>query len=372
MPKISVIMPVYNGARFLAEAINSLLCQTFSNWELIVIDDGSTDTTPEILSNFQDGRIFVFRQDNGGEARARNAGLDKVRGEYVAFLDADDQYLPNALQDFSLFLDDHREYDVVFSDGFLCDSNNQRLSRLSEHRPGIFTGYILEHLIINPAVLTVPVCTAFRLSIVKQFGVRFDPQVGYGTDWDFWTQLAVHVKFGYMDVPTCMYRIHETNMTKTATVEKRKNDMLKGRLKVINAGWFDALPTHTREVFFYYLIIDILSGFPEKQVEILEMPQTKSLPLCSQARLYRLIGVDLLQKMDNRQLAFRLLQKAVQLFPHDMKAQVLLLFARFPLPVIQFVIKFWRFIYQVFAKATIKRKQGPKAFPVHYGPVSSK
>jgi glycosyltransferase involved in cell wall biosynthesis len=372
MPKVSVIMPVYNGARFLVEAINSLLSQTFTDWELIVIDDGSTDTTPEILSNYQDPRILVFRQDNGGEACARNAGLDKVRGEYVTFLDADDQYLPNALHDFSVFLDENREFDVVFTDGYLCDSNNQPLSRLSEHRPGIFTGFILEHLIINPAVLTVPVCTAFRYSIVKQYDVRFDPQVGYGTDWDFWTQLAVHVKFGYLDVPTCMYRIHETNMTKTATVEKRKSDLVKGRLKVLNAGWFETLPVHTREGFLYYLIIDLLSGFPDKQVEILELPQAKNLSLRSQGRLYRLIGVDLIQKMENRQLAYSFFHKAVQLYPRDFKAQVLLLFARFPLAVILIVIQLWRFIHRVSARVRVKRKQEPKAFPVQFGPVSSK
>jgi len=80
MPRVSVIMPVYNGARFVAEAIESVLAQTWHDWQLVVIDDGSTDLTPGILRRFSDSRIVRIRQENRGEAAARNVGLDASKG----------------------------------------------------------------------------------------------------------------------------------------------------------------------------------------------------------------------------------------------------------------------------------------------------
>ena len=90
MPKISVIMPVYNGESFIEQAIQSLLFQSFDDWELIVVDDGSTDSTPIILQKLNDIRINTIWQENRGEAGARNTALNHVTGEYLAFLDADD------------------------------------------------------------------------------------------------------------------------------------------------------------------------------------------------------------------------------------------------------------------------------------------
>src|SRR5678816_1429776 len=104
MPKVSVITPVYNGQSYIDTAINGLLSQTLQDWELIVVDDGSTDSTPQILEKFTDQRIRIIKQQNGGEARARNVGLHNVTGEYVAFLDADDFYFPTALEELSAFL----------------------------------------------------------------------------------------------------------------------------------------------------------------------------------------------------------------------------------------------------------------------------
>ena len=94
MPEISVIIPVYNASSFIAETLDSLTRQTFSDFELICVDDGSTDKTPQILETYakQDQRIVILRQDNMGPGAARNKGLDSARGNYVCMLDADDLY----------------------------------------------------------------------------------------------------------------------------------------------------------------------------------------------------------------------------------------------------------------------------------------
>lgn len=288
-------MPVYNGERFLEQAIDSLLAQLFQDWELIVVDDGSGDCTPQILAQYIDRRIKVFRQENRGEAGARNTGLKHMTGEYMAFLDADDVYLPNALQDLSSYLDAHPAFDVVFSDGYVCDHEGNQLMRLTEVRPEIYTGDILNSLVITPSVITVPVCTMTRISIVREHDIFFDEENNLiGTDWDFWIHLAVHAKFGYLDKLTCKYRIHDTNITRTTKSEKRKKDDLYRRMKIMNAEWFDGLSSGTREWFFFDLLSDILSGDTLRQQQILESPQFTKISLSKQADFWRMVGIDAL------------------------------------------------------------------------------
>ncbi len=249
MPLISIIMPVYNGARFLQHTLDSLLAQTCGDWELIVVDDGSTDTTPELLAQYDDQRFIKIRKDNGGEAHTRNVGLKHASGEFIAFLDADDLYLPTALADMAAFLAAHREYDAAFSDGYLCDENDQILSRLTEHRSGVYTGNILEPLVLTADVITVPVCTLTRRMVIQQHQIEFDEKLVIGPDWDFWIRLARYAHFGYLDKPTCMYRVHLTNITRTAGIQKRRADLLYGRLKVLNASWFpESIPIYAPKI----------------------------------------------------------------------------------------------------------------------------
>ena len=212
---VSVIMPVYNGVLFVGEAIGSVLTQTLTDWELIVVDDGSTDATPQVLSEFTDPRISVIRQKNGGEGAARNTGLDAATGQYIAFLDADDLHLPNGLADMISYLESHRQFDVVYSDGVMCDQDKKPLICLSEIRPGMYEGNILEHLVLSN-IITAPDCTAVRRSAIEALDLRFDPLLKYGVDWDFWTRLARFSQFGYMPVLTCTYRVHGSNMTSAA------------------------------------------------------------------------------------------------------------------------------------------------------------
>ena len=96
-PFVSVIMPAYNAATFIAGSIKSVVKQSFTNWELIIIDDGSTDNTKNIINCFinKDARIKYHYQQNGKQGKARNAGLALAKGKYIAFIDADDVWLPN-------------------------------------------------------------------------------------------------------------------------------------------------------------------------------------------------------------------------------------------------------------------------------------
>src|SRR5579872_3719033 len=123
-PVISVLMPTYNGERFLRPAIESILNQTFPNFELIIIDDGSTDNTPHILWEFKDTRLTVLtNQQNLGIAAATNRGLAAARGEYIALQDHDDISLPHRLQTQLDFLNTHPEIALVGSAAELIDEN---------------------------------------------------------------------------------------------------------------------------------------------------------------------------------------------------------------------------------------------------------
>ena len=103
----TIIIPTYNRANFLPNTINSVIKQTYSNWELIIIDDGSTDHTKQVVASFQDERIKYIYQENAERSAARNNGIKNATGEWVCFLDSDDYYLPNHLEEFHLFIKNH-------------------------------------------------------------------------------------------------------------------------------------------------------------------------------------------------------------------------------------------------------------------------
>jgi len=101
---VSIMMPAFNAERYIRQAIESILAQRYPSWELVVVNDGSTDSTPKIIAGFSDPRIRIYHQENGGEASARNSALEHSNGKYLAFLDADDLYLPNHLDETIAYL----------------------------------------------------------------------------------------------------------------------------------------------------------------------------------------------------------------------------------------------------------------------------
>jgi len=123
-PEISVVMPAYNAALYITEAIHSVLNQSFTYWELLVIDDGSTDNTAEIVKPFlADPRITLISQTNKGVSAARNVGINTAKGKYVAFLDADDAFLPENLKTKYIAINAEPEIGYVYSDIMLCNAN---------------------------------------------------------------------------------------------------------------------------------------------------------------------------------------------------------------------------------------------------------
>ena len=127
-PLVSIIMPAYNAAQYISESIQSVIDQTYTNWELIVIDDGSTDETAEIVKNCaaKETRILYLYQENGKQGKARNFGINKSSGEYIAFLDADDLWVTDKLEIQAKYLLEHPNIDLVFSQGYFLEVGGNR------------------------------------------------------------------------------------------------------------------------------------------------------------------------------------------------------------------------------------------------------
>jgi glycosyltransferase involved in cell wall biosynthesis len=210
-PLISVVIPSYNAARFVNQAIESVMHQTYSPVEIIVVDDGSTDDTAQILAALGD-RICYVHQANGGLSKARNRGIREARGELVAFLDADDKWLPEKLQKQWERLRADPDLKFVHTDVFdLIETTGEVVH---EDRNGRrFTGdcyleFFKGNVIIPSTVLVTRSC-------LDQIGI-FDEEIrGASTqDMDLCLRIARHHRFSYVDEPLVLYRMHPDNASR--------------------------------------------------------------------------------------------------------------------------------------------------------------
>jgi glycosyltransferase involved in cell wall biosynthesis len=287
---VSIMMPAYNAERFIGPAIESVLLQSYPEWELILVNDGSTDQTPRIIAGFTDARIISFHQANAGEAVARNTALDHANGEYLAFLDADDLYLPDHLKSAIAYLQAHPEYDGVYSDGFYIDENSNWLKSLSSRRRGPFEGDIFEEMVRASDVFGAPICVVLRSEAVYSYGLDFDAQIVIGPDWDFFIRFAEVARFGYIPQQTCLYRIHQANISTRFNAQERLLHLAKCREKAIQLKRFCECSLETRSYVFYDLLVNLLTGYPERQTEITRWLEFRELPTYEQARLFRLMA----------------------------------------------------------------------------------
>ncbi len=292
IPIVSIMMPAYNAERTIEQAIDSALAQTMPDWELIVVDDGSTDGTASRAASRaeRDARIKLVRQANGGESAARNTALQQMQGELVAFLDADDLYLPEHLALTVGYLQTHPQRDGVYTDGFHCDEQGRRLQTLSSRRRGPFEGWLFPELVAASDVFGPPLCLVLRRRLIDQHSLAFDPAIVIGPDWDFTTRYAHDAQFGYIDRPTGCYRVHQNNITHRVDLDRRALYMAHCREKAIKLPKFAACPLETRRATFYELLVNLLPGHAQRQAEIVAWPQFTALPIAMQAELLRLMA----------------------------------------------------------------------------------
>ncbi|MCZ7554735.1 MAG: glycosyltransferase family 2 protein [Anaerolineales bacterium] len=201
---MSVIIPTYNRAALLQETLASILAQTRLPDEVIVVNDGSTDETPQVLAQFS-APVKVIAQQNMGRSVARNRGLDVARGELIAFLDSDDLLPPESVARRAEILETMPHIDVVHSDVQLIGHDGQPRGRFSRAYPVPRpSGMVFPHLICRNFVVLSSLM--FRRTPATQT-LRFDPVVEPAEDYDFWVRLAPHCRFLYLDEMLASYRL---------------------------------------------------------------------------------------------------------------------------------------------------------------------
>lgn len=210
MPKVSVIIPTYNCASFINEAIESIINQSYQDLEVIVIDDGSNDDTDKVLKPYMN-RIKYIYQENKGVAIARNVGIRAAKGEYIAFLDSDDIWYPEKLKIQTEILDSHQNVGLVYSDVNIF-GGKVKTSVLKDKNKAILSGKIFDSLLLGKFYIC---CSSviFRKSYIEKVGL-FDESLKTCEDLDMWLRITRECDAIFIDNPLVQYRSHSANITK--------------------------------------------------------------------------------------------------------------------------------------------------------------
>ena len=231
-PIISIIMPVYNQELYVGDAIKSVQLQSFLNWELIVVNDGSTDSSPLILYNLanNDERIKVINQKNSGKpAIARNRGLKIAKGRYITFLDPDDYYLPDRLLKCFNIMQNNPNIDVLFHDLSLLNNNNTYklfsylenvnfLNDVKEYiqkqydKIYIFNTLFYQFMSVYYAAMHTDTIF-FKKNIHIDEGLNFNEKVTIAEDTDLWIRASRYNNIAYYDESLSVKRLHNNNIT---------------------------------------------------------------------------------------------------------------------------------------------------------------
>lgn len=273
MPKVSIIMPLYNKEAYITNSIESVLRQSFSDYELVVVDDGSTDHSAEIVERYinQDSRIILVRIKNGGVSNARNVGLSRARGEWIQFLDADDQinsaYLSKAME-----LLEENNPDIIFSDFWMVDSQGVKMKHITSDLTGNrsqrelcdtyislqgengFFGYISNKL--------------FKRSLLLESGAKFPIGIKLAEDLDFYSQLYPYAKKVYF-LPVCSFYYLQTDENYLYNINIDYLSQLQVQLDI--RKWFQRVGTYDKYREYLdkrvadYVYYSLFYAFEEKQ-----------------------------------------------------------------------------------------------------------
>lgn len=222
-PLISIIMPAYNAEKTISESIESVLKQTYQNWELLVVNDGSKDNTSSVVKLFNNARIKLIEQVNGGVANARNNGIRQAQGEYIAFLDSDDLWLDEKLERQITFYQHNSEFGLVYTDK-KCFYERIEDAFYCKYKEPINIDDDYLRLLTHDYIATLTVMT--KKEVLDKIGT-FDTELFGTEDWDLWIRIAKDYKIGYIVQDLAYYREH------SAGISKNRERHLKEEWKVI-------------------------------------------------------------------------------------------------------------------------------------------
>lgn len=232
--RFSVVIPVYNKAEFISDAIESILNQAVKDFEIIVVDDGSSDEIDSVLSKYSD--IKLVRQENSGVSVARNTGINAACGDYICFLDADDKWLPNHLKILDGLINKYPE-ESYFVTSHITTAPDGKEYGSSKHLSGMQEDFICENLfkLLNERsdgiIHTNSIC--IKKSVIARHNIYFEPGERIGEDTDMWFRVSLYCPLVISKAETTVYRRENSTATKNTTntlnwiFARRIDDILK-------------------------------------------------------------------------------------------------------------------------------------------------
>ncbi len=230
-PLVSVIIPTHNRVDLLKETLFSILNQTFSDFELIVVSDGSNDGTDEMVTKIKDSRVSLIQQNKSGQpAKPRNRGISASKGKYVALCDDDDIWEPNKLEVQVKTMEDSPLIDMSYTNGRVL--KNGILFEAALNRRKVFDNHFNELLygnfIPNSSVL-------IRRTVFDKIGlINISDEFRGIEDYEFWFRIARNCKLEYIDLPLIQYRVHADNITYSRSFETRRAIRVINHIKKFN------------------------------------------------------------------------------------------------------------------------------------------
>jgi glycosyltransferase involved in cell wall biosynthesis len=230
MPRVGVIIPVYNGALYIDKCIQSVLAQTFQDFEIVVVDDGSTDNTAQVVQAISDTRVEYVYQANRGPSAARNTGIRCSRGDFIAFLDSDDLWLPSKLEKQLQCFNQAEGAGLVHCSVIIVDAAGN-VVRCQEARS---EGRILDDLLLENSIATSS--TMVPRKVLEHVGL-FPEGVSRGEDWALWMRIAANYPVAAVQIPLVVYTLLPGGLAKNAIA--LRDDMLRSLAQA-----FDSFARH--------------------------------------------------------------------------------------------------------------------------------
>lgn len=233
MPKVSVIIPTYNRGRFISHAIMSVLSQTYKDYEIIVVDDGSTDDTKKRVQKFGDQVRYIY-QKNRGPSAARNTGIRRAKGKYIAFCDSDDQFLPDKLEKQMKYIRKHPECRFLYSWYYDVDPLGKVIKK---KKPLVSKNQQqLQYLLLNRKLVIRTSTVLVHQSCFNKAGI-FNEKYWTSEDWDMWLRILAYYPGHCLKVPLSEYWRHHGDNISSLKPKKHHAKIRKSALKLFD--WND-------------------------------------------------------------------------------------------------------------------------------------
>ena len=229
MPAVSVVIPSYNMGNYIGEAISSVLQQTYRDFEIIVVDDGSTDDTERIINRYN-GNIRYIKQSNSGPAQARNLGIQHARGDFVSLLDADDLFIKNKLELQMKHLEKHPDIGILGGGCLLIDDIGQRLGKMNAPQEDLKIRWVA--LLSNPFLHST---ILVNHAVLKESGFQYESDYCPTEDYELFSKLLLITKAQNLPYPLSCYRIQRKSLTSVQNEKRIQNHL---RVSCRNASKF--------------------------------------------------------------------------------------------------------------------------------------